>query len=324
VSIRLCFLEPSYEGAGSDFEGLDEWGEIDDVLAGYEVERHQLFKATSVAEVQRLAERGFDVFVNLCDGASDENRAGIEVVLELERLGVPFTGATSACYEPSRLAMKEACRAIDIHVPRGVFVHDPGHLEEANRLKYPLIVKHPSSYGSIGMTAASKVTTPDALELQTRLMCDRFGGALVEEFIEGREFEVLVAETQSDGQPLAFRAVECDFRGALDFRDFDTKWIHYKDVVSVPCLDDGLDARLRDVSRRFFAAMGGVGYARCDLRMDRDGRLHMLEINPNCALFSPEESAGGAEVILANDPIGRRGFFDHIVRCAFKRGARRP
>ena len=37
---------------------------------------------------------GFDVFINLCDGAWDEDRAGIEVAQTLERLGLVFTGAT--------------------------------------------------------------------------------------------------------------------------------------------------------------------------------------------------------------------------------------
>jgi D-alanine-D-alanine ligase len=49
----------------------------------------------TVERVSGLAEDGYDLFFNLCDGAADENRPGIEVVETLEHLGVPFTGATS-------------------------------------------------------------------------------------------------------------------------------------------------------------------------------------------------------------------------------------
>ena len=58
----------------------------------------------------RLIEHGFDLYFNLCDGAADQSTPGIEVVQTLEAHGVAFTGATSVFYEPSREAMKAACR----------------------------------------------------------------------------------------------------------------------------------------------------------------------------------------------------------------------
>ena len=74
----------------------------------------------SVERVGRLAQDGYDLFFNLCDGAADENRPGIEVVQTLERLGVPFTGATSSFYEPSRETMKLACARENIATPAWV------------------------------------------------------------------------------------------------------------------------------------------------------------------------------------------------------------
>ena len=78
--MRLCVLESSYEGLSSDFAAHDGSADLSDLSAGHELERHALVKATAVDEVRRLASRGFDVFVNFCDGARDEERAGIEVV----------------------------------------------------------------------------------------------------------------------------------------------------------------------------------------------------------------------------------------------------
>ena len=45
-----------------------------------------LVKRTAVRDVTRLAEDGFDLFFNLCDGAADEKTPGIEVVETLEAL----------------------------------------------------------------------------------------------------------------------------------------------------------------------------------------------------------------------------------------------
>ena len=52
-----------------------------------------------------------------------------------------------------------------------------------------------------------------------------------------------------------------------------------------PSRDPVLDARLRDVSARFFVALNGASFGRCDLRVDRDGTPYMLEINPNCGVY---------------------------------------
>ena len=76
-----------------------------------------LKKATSVEQVARLIQQGFDLFFNLRDGAADQNIPGIEVVRSLKTHDVGFTGATSEFYEHSREAMKLACRSEGIDTP---------------------------------------------------------------------------------------------------------------------------------------------------------------------------------------------------------------
>ena len=70
-------------------------------------------RESSVEQVLAQAERGHDLYFNLCDGAADEDSPGIEVVQTLERLGLAFTGATSEFYEPSRLAMKRGIPPVE-------------------------------------------------------------------------------------------------------------------------------------------------------------------------------------------------------------------
>jgi D-alanine-D-alanine ligase len=58
-----------------------------------------------------------------------------------------------------------------------------------------------------------------------------FGGALVEEFIEGKEFTVLVAENpQKKDKPITFVPLECLFSNGETFKHFDLKWINYEDI----------------------------------------------------------------------------------------------
>ncbi|MEX2472336.1 MAG: D-alanine--D-alanine ligase, partial [Gemmatimonadota bacterium] len=66
--------------------------------------------------------------------------------------------------------------------------------QAAEMLRFPLIVKHPSSYASTGLTPASRVETALDLADRVREMADAYGGALIEEFIEGEEATVLISE----------------------------------------------------------------------------------------------------------------------------------
>ena len=45
----------------------------------------------------------------------------------------------------------------------------------------------------------------------------------------------------------------------------------------------------------------------------------MLEINPNCGVFYPPDDPGTADLILANDRHGHRGFAEQVVRAALAR-----
>jgi D-alanine-D-alanine ligase-like ATP-grasp enzyme len=322
--MRICVLDDSYEQSGTPFKQFDFLPDPIRYLAGHECERHFLHKATAVKQILQLSKRGFDLFLNLCDGAWEEDRPGIEVVQALERLQVPFTGATSSFYEPSRETMKKVCHYSGIKTPAYVLASEPGEVEwAAQSLKFPLIVKHPNGYASIGITKSSRVETPDALRAEAAKTIDAFGAALIEEFVDGREFTVLVAENPEDEfEPIAYHPVEFRFPRGESFKHFDLKWKDYKKMKCVPCDDPDLACRLKNISKNFFLGLAGTGYGRCDIRMNKRGDLFMLEINPNCELFYPPDDAGSADFILMNDPGGHQGFVDGILKVALKRNQR--
>ncbi len=282
-------------------------------------------KATSVETVTRLIGEGFDVFFNLCDGADDQDIPGIEVVQTLEEHGVPFTGATSEFYEPTREMMKAACRAEGIATPAYVMAHDAAEVERAaSTLRFPLFVKHPSSYSSVALSRLSRVRTPAGLRRQARKIMSRFGSALIEEFIEGTECTVLVAENPDDPScPTTYTPMQYRFPPGESFKHERMKWVEYDRMTSVPVTDPVLDARLRDECARFFLALNGASFGRCDLRVDGEGTPYMLEINANCGVYYPPADAGSADLCLARDPAGHEGFTLQLIRAALRRHERR-
>ena len=163
--MRICLL--TNQDLDADPFPDDDWA-CDPRPYLPEAEWHVAFldeRRTSVRDVKALAREGFDLFFNLCDGSADEiDSPGIEVVRTLERLGVPFTGATSVFYEPSRMKMKRVCRKLGLDAPACVMARNEADVARAaRRLRFPLFVKHHSSYGSIDLSRASRVVTPAGL-----------------------------------------------------------------------------------------------------------------------------------------------------------------
>ncbi|HKK28498.1 MAG TPA: SET domain-containing protein-lysine N-methyltransferase [Gemmatimonadota bacterium] len=320
--MRICLLTNQDLDGGSFPE--DDWPcDPRPFLPDAEWEVAVLEKATAVRRVEELSRRGFDLFFNLCDGAWDEDTPGIQVVQALERLGLPFTGAGSTFYEPSREAMKRVCRAWGLDTPAYAIAREWADVERAaDTLRFPLIVKHPSSYASLGLTRASRVETPGALLRQAERMMDRYAGALIEEFIEGRECTALVAENpDAPGDPVTYAPIEYRFPAGETFKHADMKWVDYRALEAFPVREDELAAALRRDAALFFRGMRGAGYGRCDFRVDREGRRFVLEINPNCGLYYAPEDAGSADLCLLHDEAGHEGFTRQIVRAALARHA---
>jgi D-alanine-D-alanine ligase-like ATP-grasp enzyme len=284
-----------------------------------------LRRPTSVAQVVRRIAEGFDLFFNLCDGAADQDTPGIEVVKALEAHGVAFTGATSEFYEPSREAMKHACGAAGIATPDYVLARSEADVERAaDTLRFPLFVKHYSSYSSVDLSRRSRVSSAAGLRQQARKIMRRHGAALIEEFIEGTECTVLVAENPDDPkQPKTYTPIQYRFPEGETFKHSAMKWVDYGKMSAFPVDDPGLDARLRDVCARFFVELRGASFGRCDLRVDRSGTPYMLEINPNCGVYYLPKDAGSADLCLANDPDGHVGFTRQLIGAALHRHGQR-
>ena len=116
--------------------------------------------------------------------------------------------------------------------------------------------------------------------------------------------------------------IQYRFPDGESFKHADMKWVEYDAMASFPVEDPELAGRLRDASARFFVALDGASFGRCDLRVDRHGTPHMLEINPNCGVYYPPTDPGSADLCLRHDPAGHEGFTRQIVAAALARHLR--
>jgi D-alanine-D-alanine ligase len=274
-------------------------------------------------QIKTMMDDGVDVFINLCDGTPDEPVAGIKLVKAMEKLGAAFTGADSSFFDPTRQEMKRVAARVGVPTPASTFAKSMADVERASRtLRFPMLVKPPHGYASFGIRKDSRVTNVDDLKKQAALTMKDDGRALIEEFIDGREFTCLVAENPDDpAHPLTFKPVEFIFPEGESFKHYAMKWVEYEKMRVVPIDSPEYDRRLREYTVKIFQEFKGNGYARCDFRLGKDGEIYMLEINPNCGIFYPPFDPGSADFSLLNDPIGHQGFMDLIIRSGLKRQA---
>ena len=293
-------------------------------MDGYKWKHHLLDPVDVEQQMQDLINEGVDVFVNLCDGTPDDALSGIGLVQLMEDYGLAFTGAGSKFFDPSRQEMKVYAKKANVPSPNWIILDRAEDVERAaKKLRFPVLVKPPHGYASIGITKDSRCENLEQLKVQVELEIEEFGRALIEEFVEGREFTCLVAENPDDPKkPITFKPVEFVFPDGETFKHYDMKWVDYEQM-SVKIVDDKrVEKVMREQTARIFEAMDGSGYARCDYRMDADGTIHMLEINPNCGIFYGPHEPGSADFSLINDPVyDHSKFMDLIIRSGKKRQA---
>jgi D-alanine-D-alanine ligase-like ATP-grasp enzyme len=319
--MRLCILHPYYDPNDPSVNIDDLVNYPKSYLNHHHCEVHFLKKETLESSLTSLVQKGFDVFINLCDGSTnpDDDSPGIKVIEILEQFGAAFTGANSSFYEPTRVQMKRVCRSKNVKTPGYVFAASKEQAQKALKLSFPMIVKPPNGYGSVGITQASRVETPEAFNIQIETMLTTYGAVLIEEFIEGREITVLVSENPDDSaQPVVYKPLEFVLPEGETFLHYDLKWSTDADVDYEFIEEPKLVKRLQDATRKLFLGLNGVGYARCDTRVTEKGEVYVLEINPNCGMFFPASDPGCSDYILQHSPHGIEGFLEHMIQAALK------
>jgi D-alanine-D-alanine ligase len=173
------------------------------------------------------------------------------------------------------------------------------------KLKYPLLVKSVIEEASLGITRHSIVYTDK--QLVDRVLCiheEVNTDALVEEFIEGREFYVGVMGNQ---RLQTFPVWELLFKnlpdGIPNIATARVKWdIEYQRELGVTtrAVTDLPAASIRKIvklCKRIYRALYLSGYARIDLRVNPEGQIYVLEANPNPDLSHGEDFAESASTM---------------------------
>jgi D-alanine-D-alanine ligase-like ATP-grasp enzyme len=322
--MKICVLQPDFSYSDVDIGNYHPRRDLAPLWPDAKMDNLFLDKRTVYAQLKEAAKKNYDVFVNLCEGYLEWDVPSIDVIHALEMLNLPYTGPTPELYDPSKEVMK--------YVAYGCGVATPAHrvinsIEQASdvvaRLKFPLFVKPAKAGDSLGIDVSSRVEDLAALEKRVGAVIEQFGDALVEEYVAGREFTVLVAaDPENPSKCLSFKPVEYKF-GDVPFKTYAMKTSELHPGRNVPCDDLELEKGLREAAEKIFLSFSGKGFARMDFRVDDARNIWFLEVNFTCSVFYANGDDGSADVILDYDPIGRAGFLRHIVAEGIARHRRK-
>ena len=246
-----------------------------------------------------------DVVFNLLEEFRGEGVYVPYLLGYLELMRQPFTGCNPASLllADRKITTKKILRHHRVPVPDWAVFPIGRRVRRPPKLAFPLIVKSATEHGSVGISQASIVQNDDKLRERVEFIHDQIGtDAVAESYIQGRELNLglignrrvetlLVWELNFENMapgvfPIATARVKWDY-------DYQEK----RGITMGPAenLPPGVANRVTRIARRVYKILDLNGYARMDFRLTEDGRLYLLEPNPNPDLAHDEDFCESAK-----------------------------
>jgi len=231
-----------------------------------------------------------DVIFNFVEIFKDNSRFEMNVVGLYELMEIPYTGAPALSLAncQNKILAKRLLSSSGIRIPK-FFIVSKKSARYTHKLNFPLLVKPPFEDASVGIENESIVTSSGQLRERINYVLKYFSPpVLVEEFIEGRELNVAV---MGDKRLRVLPISEIDFSEMPDHLhnivSYQAKWdphheSYHKTIPICPApLNQKIEKKAKEIAFKAFKVMGCRDYARVDIRLSKDNKLYVLEVNPN-------------------------------------------
>jgi D-alanine-D-alanine ligase len=312
---KVCVLQADYSTSNVDYKNYDPPRCLSMLLPGCKIDHIFLNKLTTYQQLKNLKKENYDVFVNLCEGYLDWSVPSIDVIHSLELLNLPYTGPNSILYDPPKELMKYVAFCCGVKTPAYKNISEQNLSEDIlSNLNFPLFLKPAKAGDSLGIDEKSLVNNIDEFLNQSKILLKEYDEILAEEYIDGREFTVLVAaDAGKKNYSTIYNPLEFVFPKGKKFKTYSLKTSELHRECNVPCTDEKLSKELKSAAGKIFKEFNGVGYARSDFRVNNKNEIFFLEINFTCSVFYENGYEGSADYILMNESGGKREFLTHII-----------
>jgi D-alanine-D-alanine ligase len=275
---------------------------------GHEVEPIGISNDLGVIDVAIQDDRPHVAF-NLLEEFAGYPLFSQHVVSYLELRRLPYTGCNplGLALSQDKALTKKILHYHGIDVPRFAVFPVGIKVKRPARLAFPLLVKSLVEEGSRGISQASIVETDEKLAERVEFIHRTTGKhAIAEQFIDGKEVYVSVIGNRNLQTYTPWELDMENWReGVPKIATSNVKWnVAYQKKIGVVTKPAVLDAeqerndellnKLQRLSKRIYRILDLSGYARLDYRITPDGRMYLLEANPNPQIARDEDFADSA------------------------------
>lgn len=230
-----------------------------------------------------------DLVFNLVEAINGVEKYLNFIPVILEKLKIPFTGGNSeSLYVTTNKVLTK--KILDLqNIPTPKWFTSNNIFGKIN-FHTPCIIKPIFEDASVGLDDTSVIYENKKLEEELSNRIKKYGECFVEEFIDGREFNISVIETENG--PLVLPIAEIKFEDYPNDKpkivSYDAKWneesfeyshsVRYFENVED---DKILFEKLKKVTLQCWEKFQLNGYARVDYRVDKNNNVYVLELNVN-------------------------------------------
>jgi D-alanine--D-alanine ligase len=280
--------------------------------------------------LRKLQRGNLDFVLNLCESIFNSMTLEPHAAALMDLLQIPYTGSTSTTISScmDKITVKKLFQYHEIPTPNWDYVYS---LDEKVRedLYFPLIVKPADTDNSFGITNSSVVKNRTELRKQLQFVIGELGRpALVEEFIDGDEFDICLIGSGDDTRILP------PIRSIFDRLPKGYWKIYAQDSKTTegdPAYDSIRIEKPAKISKKLGSLMNSIAldvyslfdcldYGKVEFRVDKSGNPYVLEVNPNPPIGTDDFMAMAAKV----DGYDYGDFIEEILYRAIDRYRQKP
>jgi D-alanine-D-alanine ligase len=284
----ILFNRISANPKDDELDVLDQVKIVSEALVKlkYKVTEYQVDLNLSKA-IKDIRKIGPDFIFNLAETLDNKGEFAYIPAAILTHLNIPFSGnpLIPLFFAANKVLAKEQLTNIGIKTPAWAT------LDKLNKLRKDrkYILKPTWEEGSLGLDEDSVFDGSDK-KFIGKIAKKNKHYFFVEEFIEGREFNVSVIGTKNG--PVVLPIAEMTFlkypEGKPRIMGYTAKWkedsfeySHTRRTFKLPAKDKDIKAEIEKICRKCWSSFGFKGYVRIDFRMGADRVPLVIDLNLN-------------------------------------------
>ena len=270
---------------------------------GYEVEVFGIINEVEEL-IEKIKEFKPQIVFNLLEEFDHDTRSDYKITALLEMLGIKYTGCNprGLMLARDKALSKKILTHHRIGTPQFFTLSKKKKIRVPKSVSYPVIVKCLYEEASFGIAQSSVCHSKEKLIERVEYIHQKLDqDAIIEEFIPGQELYLgIIGNKKLHNLPLwelQFQKVDSPENEIYSSRaKWNKKYRERKGIDhGAAKLTTALEEKVIKACKKTYQLLELSGYARIDLRLTPEGKIYILEANPNPNIAEDDEFAKSAE-----------------------------